>query len=264
MTNTPAGTDVLNIVVPMAGQGSRFRDAGYSVPKPVIPVRGVPMIEVVIRNLRPRRPHRFIFITLREIVQNHEVDKLLNSLCPNCTIHFLDEVTQGAACTVLTVRRLIDTASPLMIANCDQWVDADVNSYLDHLDATDSDGLIMTMWADDPKWSYVRLDERGTPTEVVEKRVVSNEATVGIYNFRHGHDFVTAAEEMIAHDLRVNGEFYVAPTYNHLLKRSKRVALFNVGAEWSGMYGLGTPADLQKFEELDVATRATRIVSDRP
>ena len=179
---------------------------------------------------------------------------------PGCVNITIESVTEGAACTVLLARRYIDNDDPLMIANCDQWVDIDVNDYLEELDRAEADGLIMTMWADDPKWSYVRLDGTGKPVvEVVEKQVVSNEATVGIYNFRRGSDFVRAAGRMIADDFRVNNEFYVAPAYNELIAEGKTIALYNVGREYDGMYGLGVPADLARFEALPVARKAVGL-----
>lgn len=250
---------MLNIVIPMAGLGTRFRDAGYTRPKPLIPVLGRPMIQVVIDNLRPSCPHRFIFINLRENVETHGLDRLLERWAPRCVNITIDRVTEGAACTVLLVRESINNDNPLMIANCDQWVDFDVDDYLAELDRAATDGLIMTMWADDPKWSYVRLDAAGRATEVVEKEVVSNAATVGIYNFRRGADFVWAAERMIAKDLRVNGEFYVAPTYNELLAEGKTVALYDVGREYDGMFGLGIPSDLEKFEAQPVARKVVGL-----
>jgi len=117
--------------------------------------------------------------------------------------------------------------------------------------------LIMTMHADDPKWSFVGLDSLGLVTKVVEKKVISNEATVGIYNFRYGSDFVDAAKSMIAEGERVNGEFYVAPTYNTLIKRGAKVGISNIGSEANGMYGLGTPADLNIFLNLPISRSAT-------
>jgi NDP-sugar pyrophosphorylase family protein len=250
---------MLNIVIPMAGRGSRFREAGYTVPKPLIPVRGVPMIQVVINNLRPRRAHRFIFITLREILNQPGVESLLRSSTHNPEVIAIDEVTEGAACTVLLARRLIDNDDPLMIANCDQWVDVDINDYLKTLDESGADGLIMTMFADDPKWSYVKCDDAGRPCEVVEKQVVSPYATVGIYNFRRGRDFVAAADSMIRHNRRVNNEFYVAPIYNEMLRSDGVIALHSVGRVGDGMYGLGTPEDLRNFESLPIATKAAGI-----
>jgi dTDP-glucose pyrophosphorylase len=241
----------LNIVVPMAGRGSRFAEVGYLDPKPLIDVGGKPMVQWVIENIRPTRAHRFIFICLEEHLDRYpEIPRTLRALCPNCEIVLVNDVTDGAACTVLLARNLIDDDSPLMIANSDQFVDLDVNDYLHTLDRRDAQGLIMTFWSDHPKWSYCRLGVNGSVVEVVEKRVVSNDATVGIYNFKHGADFVSAADEMIALNLRVNGEFYVAPVYNILIQRGFSILTSSTGREYAGMWGLGTPVDLDKFMKL--------------
>ena len=247
---------MLNIVLPIAGRGRRFAEAGFTLPKPLIPVHGVPMIETVIHNVRPREPHRLIVVALREHLERTGLVPLLESAAPGCAIVPVDEVTEGAACTVLLARDLIDSDDPLMIANSDQWVDVDINGYLATMDHTHADGLIMTMAADDPKWSFVGLDSRGWVTRVVEKQVISREATVGIYNFRRGRDFVRAADAMIAQDLRVNGEFYVAPVYNELIEEGARIAILNVGREGAGMYGLGLPEDLQRFLANPASLRA--------
>lgn len=239
---------MLNIVIPMAGRGSRFAQAGFQIPKPLIPVGGRPMIQWIIENIRPARAHRFIFLCLAEHLEIYpEVPEELRRLCPGCDIVSVPGVTQGAACTVLLAKALIDSEEPLMIANSDQIVDLPIDEYLAAGDAPGVSGLIMTFWSDHPKWSYCRMREDRTVSEVVEKQVVSNEATVGIYNFRHGHDFVRAAEAMIAADLRVNGEFYVAPCYNQLIEEKARVVTVETGREYAGMYGLGIPEDLQFF-----------------
>ena len=251
---------MLNIVMPMAGRGQRFADAGYNHPKPLIPVHGRPMTEVVIHNLRPGRPHRFIFLILREHAKEFGLDSHLRVWEPDCEIVFVDSVTEGAACTVLLAKDLINTSDPLMIANCDQWVDIRIDEYLATADSADVDGLIMTMWADHPKWSYVRFDETGAIIEVVEKQVVSNEATVGIYNFRQGSDFVRSAETMIAKNFRVNNEFYVAPSYNEMIAQGKKLIIYNVGREYAGMHGLGTPHDLEQFLAAPVSRK---LKSDR-
>ncbi len=240
----------LNIVVPMAGRGSRFADAGFLDPKPMIPVGGRPMIEWVIDNIRPSQPHHFIFLCLREhLLRYAQVAEKLRELCPGCDIISVDQVTEGAACTVLLARHLIDSEAPLMIANSDQIVDLCIDEYLSSAEQVEADGLIMTFWADDPKWSYCRIGDDGTVKEVVEKQVVSNDATVGIYNFRRGVDFVRSADQMIARDLRVNHEFYVAPTYNQLIEESLKVVVKATGREGAGMYGLGIPADLELFKK---------------
>ena len=248
---------MLNIVIPMAGHGSRFSKAGYALPKPLIPVNGVPMIKVVIDNLTPAQPHRFIFICQGVHLEQHGLREKLQQWAPGCDILTVDRVTEGAACTVLLARDLINTTDPLMIANCDQYVECDIDAYLATVTQQQLDGLIMTMTADDPKWSFVRFadDDTGSITEVVEKQVVSNAATVGIYNYARGQDFVAAAERMIAAGLRVNGEFYVAPAYNATIADGAKLGVYNIGAVENGMYGLGTPEDLAVFLRLPIAGR---------
>jgi len=239
---------VLNIIIPMAGRGSRFAVAGYTDPKPLIPVGGKPMIQWVIENIRPARPHRFIFLCLVDHLQSYpRLRPQLESLCPGCVIVPVEQVTEGAACTVLLARTHIDNDQPLMIANSDQYVELSIDGYLAHLDAGQADGLIMTFWADHPKWSYCRLRPDGTVSEVVEKKVISNEATVGIYNFARGRDFVSAADAMISRNLRVNNEFYVAPAYNLLIERGARIITSGIPRGREAMHGLGTPEDLDKF-----------------
>jgi NDP-sugar pyrophosphorylase family protein len=244
---------MLNIVIPMAGHGSRFKDAGYTTPKPFIPIHGKPMIELVIDNLTPQRQHRFIFICQQQHLDEYQLAERLQEYAPGCMIIALTEITDGAARTVLTAEHRINNHEPLMIANCDQWIDIDINDYLALHDQADLDGFIMTMKAHDPKWSFVRFNEHGVVTEVVEKKVVSDEATVGIYNFKYGADFVSAAKQMISKNLRVNGEFYVAPVYNEMLAEKANIAVYNIGADLSGMYGLGTPRDLDTFISLDIS-----------
>jgi len=240
--------NTLNIVVPMAGRGSRFANAGYQAPKPLIRFGGRTMIQWVIENIRPNCSHRFIFICLAEHLKRYaHLRRELQRLCPGCEIITVNQVTEGAACTVLLARRFINNDHPLMIANSDQYVDLPIDSYLQRLENTKADGLIMTFWADHPKWSYCRLNPDGVVSCVVEKQVISNDATVGIYNFLRGKDFVTASDQMIARNLRVNGEFYVAPVYNQLVESGARILSMSTGFLGNGMYGLGTPDDLEKF-----------------
>lgn len=250
----------LNIVIPMAGLGSRFANAGYALPKPLIDVHGVPMVRLVIENVRPATPHRFVFIC-----QNAHIDKFglrtkLEEWAPGSAVIGLDGLTEGAACTVLTAREFIDSDQPLMIANSDQYVDIQITPYVEAMGARGLDGLIMTMQADDPKWSFAGLDENNLVTRVVEKEVISSHATVGIYNFRSGRDFVAAADRMIAKNLRVNNEFYVAPVYNELIAGGARIGVHDIGAEGSGMYGLGIPPDLDLFLSLPLSHRAVEGV----
>jgi dTDP-glucose pyrophosphorylase len=247
---------MINIVVPMAGAGSRFAKAGYKDPKPLIPVNGIPMIQLVINNLTPKEEHRFIFICQSEHVNKYDLRSKLQYWSPGCEIIEIDGITEGAACTVLVAEKFIDNDDHLMIANSDQYVDIDINQYIEKMYTEELDGLIMTMKADDPKWSFVGLDDHNLVTTVVEKEVISDEATVGIYNFKRGRDFITAAKQMIEQNLRVNNEFYVAPAYNLKISLDWNVGIYNIGCEADGMYGLGIPDDLNLFKSLPVCKKA--------
>jgi len=171
----------------------------------------------------------------------------------------IDGVTDGAACTVLLARALIDNDQQLMIANCDQFIDIDIDDYLNAFDVTTSHGMVMTMTASDDKWSFVRLNDAGHVTELREKQPISDEATVGIYNFATGAEFVAAADAMISKNIRTNNEFYVAPVYNEMIAAGQLIDIFNIGAVGDGMYGLGTPADLDAFLQTDIAARLAKV-----
>lgn len=218
---------MLNIVVPMAGRGSRFAQAGYEMPKPLIDVFGHPMIEYVTKNITPACEHRLIYICQEGHLKKYGLADELRRMSPGCEIITIDHITEGAACTVLLAENLINSDDALMIANSDQYVDTDINTYLKALG--DKDGLIMTMPADDPKWSYIQYDENYFVTTVREKEVISNEATVGIYNYKHGKDFVKYAHQMIEKNIRVNNEFYVAPVYNEMIDSGMKIGFCDVG-----------------------------------
>ena len=233
---------MLNIVIPMAGKGSRFTDAGYRNPKPFIDVFGEPMIKVVSRNVAPKCEHRFIYICQKDHLENENWKMHLETASESAVIIPIDYVTEGAACTVLLAEEYIDSGEPLLIANSDQYVDTDIDAFI--ASCGRSDGGIMCMPASDPKWSFIRYDDEGNVTDVKEKEVISNMATVGIYFFAHGSDFVKYAHQMIEKELRVNGEFYVAPVYNEMIAERKKISYFDIGEK---MYGLGTPEDLEVF-----------------
>jgi dTDP-glucose pyrophosphorylase len=250
---------MLNIVIPMAGAGSRFRQQGFKEPKPLIPIDGIPMIRVVINNLRPKRAHKFVFVCQQSHIAEYSLKDKLQQWAPGSDIVAVDGLTEGAACTVLAAERIIDSEQPLMIANSDQFIDTNIDSYLAELEERHLDGLIMTMTASDPKWSFVAHDAHALGIEVAEKRVISSQATVGIYNFARGDAFVASAKKMIRRNLRVNNEFYVAPVYNQLIEAGSRVGTFNIGREGDGMYGLGTPSDLMLFNSLEIHKQATAL-----
>jgi dTDP-glucose pyrophosphorylase len=232
----------------MAGRGSRFASAGFKDPKPLIPIHGIPMIRWVIKNLTPEMNHRFIFISQAEHIRMYELTEKLAIWAPGSIVIPVDGITSGAAATALLAKDLINNESPLLIANSDQWVESKIGTFLSFIGDENTDASIMTMEANDPKWSFAEISDTGSVLRVVEKEVISNHATVGIYGFKRGSDFVKFAEEMIAENFTVNGEHYVAPVYNWMIRAGKKIVTHSIGSEANGMYGLGIPEDLEFFE----------------
>ena len=232
----------MNVLIPMAGAGSRFEQAGYSFPKPLIEVNGKPMIQVVVENLNIDAKH--IFIVQKEHYEKYNLKYLLNLITNNnCEIVQVDSMTEGAACTTLLAKKYIDNDEPLMIANSDQFVEWDSNEFMYSMVADNVDGGILSFEATHPKWSFVKLDDDGFVCEVAEKKPISNIATVGIYYWAEGSDYVKYSEQMIEKDIRTNNEFYVCPVYNEAIGDDKKIKVFPINKMW----GLGTPEDLERF-----------------
>lgn len=175
-------TKKLNIVIPMAGLGSRFANVGYKLPKPLIDVNGKPMIRVVVENMNINA--HYIFIAMKKHVEEYDVENVIREVtCSNYTIRTIDELTEGSACTVLKVRDIIDNDNPMMLANSDQYLEWDPYEFL--VKTQGVDGLISCFEADHPKWSYAKTDNDGKVTEVAEKKVISNLATTGTPWYPH-------------------------------------------------------------------------------
>ena len=233
----------MNVLIPMAGHGSRFVQAGYSFPKPLIEVHGKPMIQVVVDNLAVEA--NFIFVVQKEHREKYNLDSMLNLITPGCKIVEVKGVTEGAACTTLLAKEFIDNNEPLVIANSDQFVEWNSLDFFYKMNEQNLDAGIVSFHATHPKWSYAKTDENGFVTEVAEKNPISNIATVGIYYWKHGSDYVRFAEQMIENNIRVNKEFYVCPVFNEAIKAGLKIKTFDVPKMW----GLGTPEDLNYFLE---------------
>ena len=231
----------MNVLIPMAGAGKRFFDAGYVFPKPLIEVNNKPMIQWVIESLNLEA--NYIFIIQKEHQEKYNIQSVLKILQPNCKIIELDHLTEGAACTTLLAKSYINNSNPLIIANSDQYISWNSSKALYEFNSKNLDGAILTFEAIHPKWSYAKCNEEGYVTEVAEKKVISKNATVGVYYWKHGSEYVSSAEEMIKKNIRVNNEFYVCPTYNEFISKGKKVRIHNVDKMW----GLGTPEDLNNF-----------------
>lgn len=237
---------MINIVIPMAGEGSRFAKAGYEKSKPFIDVAGKPMIVRVLENLAYPNA-RYILIARKDHIETEkELVKEIESQF-NAIFIPINKLTEGTACTVLYARKYINNNDPLLIANSDQIVDMNIADFIDDCSKRDLDGSILTFIDkySDPKWSFAKLNANGLVTEVKEKVVISEYATVGIYLYAKGQDFINSAIDMIIENDRVNNEFYTCPTYNYAINEGKKIGIYNI--EFKQMHGIGTPKDLKIF-----------------
>ena len=233
----------MNVLIPMAGNGSRFAQAGYTFPKPLIEVHGKPMIQVVVENLAVEA--NYIFVVQKSHREKYNLDSMLSLICPGCKIVEVDSVTEGAACTVLLAKDFVDNDEPLVIANSDQFIEWNSLEFLYKMNEQNLDAGIVSFKATHPKWSYAKVNDSGFVTEVAEKNPISDIATVGVYYWKQGKDFVKYAESMILKDIRVNNEFYVCPVFNEAISDGLKIKTFDVPKMW----GIGTPEDLNYFLE---------------
>lgn len=237
----------MKILIPMAGEGSRFSKQGYTFPKPLIDVDGKPMIQRVVENLNFSAD--FVFLARKEHLDKYEglSVTLMHITDGRCKIVEVDSLTEGAACTALLAKDHINIDDDLLIANSDQVIVYRPENFLTMKNMTTADGIIFTFNDVHPKWSFAKVDGMGYVTQVAEKVPISNVATCGIYWYRRGKDFVKAAESMIEKNIRVNNEFYIAPVYNEMIGNGKTIVPFFV----QEMHGIGTPEDLQVFLKKD-------------
>jgi HAD superfamily hydrolase (TIGR01509 family) len=241
--NVPWRNKKMNVLIPMAGAGSRFANAGYTFPKPLIEVNGKPMIQVVVENLNIDA--HYIFLVQKEHYEKYNLKQLLNLISPECDIIQVDGLTEGAACTTLLARDLINNDEPLLMANSDQFVEWNSNECLYAFTADAIDGGIVTFKATHPKWSFAKIGDDGFVTEVAEKNPISDNATVGIYFWKKGSDYVKYADQMISNNIRTNNEFYVCPVFNEAIADNKKIRVKQIEKMW----GIGTPEDLNYFLE---------------
>lgn len=234
----------MNILIPMAGAGSRFAKEGFERPKPLILVDGIPMIKRVVDNINLEG--KYIFILQKEHLEKYPYfEKELRDLKPDVEIVLTDGLTEGAACTALLAEEFIDNDQELLICNSDQWIDWDGNHFVNFVRKQECDGAIPYFLSDSPKYSYAKINyNTKNVTQVAEKQVISNLATVGVYYWKTGSSYVENAKSMIRKNVRFNNEFYVCPVYNELIHVENGKVIPYPVYEWRGM---GTPEELEDF-----------------
>lgn len=232
----------MNIVLAMAGRGARFRDAGWSIPKPLIEVLGEPMYSWALKGLPLDLADRVILIVSEELNTDDEFNREVRERYRHLPLIIRSTPpTQGQVCTVLVARDLIDNDEALLIFNADTHQQS--SELRDLIFDPEIDGSLSVFRAPGDKWSFARSEDTGRVVETAEKRRISEWACTGLYHFARGKDFVRAADEMIAENEQVNGEFYVAPVYNRLISGGANIRLNVVDK----IHVFGTPEDLNQF-----------------
>jgi beta-phosphoglucomutase-like phosphatase (HAD superfamily)/dTDP-glucose pyrophosphorylase len=241
--SNPWVDEELNIVVPMAGAGKRFEEAGYIFPKPLIEIKNLPMINWVLNSLNIKA--NYIFIVQKNHLDKYNLSSTLNFIVKNPRIITLNKLTKGSACTTLFAKEYIDNNKPLLLVNSDQFIEWNSSKAMYNFISKKVDGAILTFKSTHPKWSYARTNEKNNKVlEVAEKKVISNNATVGIYYWRHGKDYIKYTNSMIKKNITTNNEFYICPVFNEAIKDKKKIIIYEVDKMW----GLGTPDDLEYFK----------------
>lgn len=238
--------DTVNILIPMAGLGSRFAKAGYTDLKPLIKVKEELMIEWAIKSFDflPELPsYRLIFVVLEEHDREHSLATRLKDLFGvRAEVLVIPALTSGQAATCLAAKKLINNHNKLFIYNCDTYSTAAIWNLIQR---EDPDGIMTCFNSRDAKFSFADVDDTNHVKRTTEKDPISNWASTGLYYFRRGQDFVDTAEKMLHLGEHQAGEFYVAPLYNHLIDNGKRIKMLEVAEHWI----LGTPEDLDYFNQ---------------
>jgi dTDP-glucose pyrophosphorylase len=231
----------MNIILPMAGRGSRFVEKGFTIPKPLINVEGKPMFAWALETIKDLSYDKLIVISLKEHKEYFKAEEVIKQYAPaNTEIIFLDDVTEGQLCTVLAAKDHINNDNDLLIISADTIVKSDLHK---QLLSEETQGMISVANLPGDRWSFAAVDENGKVTQVAEKVRISDHASTGIYYFKKGKDFVHIAENMICNQEKTKGEYYVIPVYQKLINLGLKVTISQAKEIWD----LGTPASLEEF-----------------
>jgi dTDP-glucose pyrophosphorylase len=239
----------MQYLIPAAGRGNRFAAAGFEKPKPLIELHGIPLIVWVLANFSYKKKDSIDIVVQKDSFDASSLEKYLLTLPIKPNFIFLDEITDGAARTVFLATKVLDPNKPMIVANSDQYVSVSLQNYIEHASNPKSDGYILTMKASSNKWSYISVNNDDQVSQVVEKKEISDKATVGIYSWRQVKDFTMSCQDMIEANDKINNEYYLAPTYNYMIRRGAKINYLSIGEIELDVHGLGTPEDLKKFED---------------
>jgi len=240
-------TSPIQLVIPAAGLGSRFKEVGVQTPKPLILIDGIPMILWVASNFNLESNDTVIIVCQKSDAFPQVLAKYLRHLPFSIRFVEIEGITTGPASTVGLVLHELNPDIPLIVANSDQYVSHDLSEFVLSVRNSEYSGTILTMQASGNKWSYIGRDENGAIVEIVEKKEISSEATVGVYAWSRPIFLEESIEYLRVENLLINGEYYVAPSYGYLISEELSIGVFSVGRHGIAVHGLGTPQDLEDF-----------------
>lgn len=235
----------MNILIPMAGAGSRFKSVGYELPKPLIDVCGSPMIEKCINSLNLEGQYIFVVRKYEEQSNSDKLRQLLENIVDNPIVIEIEKMTDGAAQTCLLAKEHINNDDPLISVNCDQILEWNSEKFLNFVNNNPYDGVVVTYDSNSEKNSYIQLGENNLAIRLAEKEVISNLSLTGIHYWKKGSHFVKSAECMIKENTRTKNEYYVAPTYNVMIRDKLKVSNYHIDNDV--FHPVGTPEDLETY-----------------
>jgi dTDP-glucose pyrophosphorylase len=240
----------MNILFPIAGQGSRFIEAGIDQPKPLVKVAGKSLLEHAIRTLNLEGQYIFVAMRYENEKYNQEIQETILNLKPDSIILTISKPTEGSAQTCLLAEDCINNDTPLLITNCDQYLNWRSEDFIVHIQKENPDGCVSLYDHEDvvvgqpSKYAFVDLDSNGYAKKFEEKFAISKFSLNGIHYWRYGKDFVSSVKQMINDNVRVNGEFYFSPSYNYLIDQGKRITTYHMSKD--EYYSLGSPQEINK------------------
>lgn len=239
----------LHIIMPMAGEGSRFAKAGWTTPKPLIELRGVPLFQRAIGSVAlPGVEMKYSFIVRQEHIDNQHIDRMIQDILPEARIFSVLKTTRGAVETCLVAEAAIEDDDAVVVMDCDlEFRSVGYNQLVSKalsLPADEADGgALVSFESDNPRYSYALVDDSGRVLRTAEKEPISNHALCGAYFFGSGKDFKRIAHQLLDDGTHGKAEFYVSLLYNYLLAEGKIVRL----ATMEEYYSFGTPEELKNY-----------------
>lgn len=239
----------LHIIMPMAGEGSRFLKEGWTTPKPLIELKGTPLFQRAISSVRIECvPMKYSFIVRQEHIDKYGIDKGIKALLPEANIFSVLKTTRGAVETCLMAESAIADEDGIVVMDCDlefrsrQYIDI-LREELSLSVGDAHGGALVSFESNDPRYSYAALGEDGFVSRTAEKEVISNHALCGAYFFSTGKRFKEVAHQLMNEPEFKKPEYYLSLLYNYLLEADEKVRL----ATMEEYYSYGTPDELKRY-----------------